>query len=275
MTHPHHEHPRRTARPSDRPGPARLVLAHARAQALVILRNPLSLATNTMYPTLAFCFFVLPQDAVVHDATQSLIATAQLAVFGVLTSLVFGYGIAAAEDRADPWTTYVRTLPAGAVATTAARFVVAFVAVAVSLIPLVLASALLTAAPQAFSGGGLPLWRAGAALLLVLASGIPFLALAVAIGYSTTPRTALALAQIVTFPLAFVGGLMFPPSTFPHWADAVSLATPTRAARDLAVGVLIDAPIPATTVPVFVGWSVVLLAAAVRANRRDEGRRFR
>lgn len=266
--------------PTRLPTPARtsalrLVLAHARAQALEVVRNPLSLVTNTMYPTLAFCFFVLPQSRIVTDPTQSVIATGQLAIFGVLTSLVFGYGIAAAQDRADPWTTYVRTLPAGAIATTAARFVVAFTAVAVSLIPLMLASVWFTATPAAFGDGGLPWWRALAGALIVLASGVPFLAMAVAIGYSTTPRSALALAQLVTFPLAFAGGLMFPPDMFPAWADVLSLATPTRAARDLAIGVLLDAPIPPSTLPVFIGWSVLLTVVAVRANRRDEGRRFR
>ncbi|MDO5628177.1 MAG: ABC transporter permease [Mobilicoccus sp.] len=258
-----------------RPSSARLVLAHARAQSLEILRSPLSLVTNTMYPTLAFVFFVLPQRGIVTDPTQSLVATAQLAIFGVLTSLVFGYGIAAAQDRADPWTTYVRTLPAGAIATTAARFLVAFTAVTVGLVPLLTVAVLATAAPTPFLDGNLPMWRAGAAALVVLASGVPFLAMAVAIGYSTTPRSALALAQLVTFPLAFVGGLMFPPDTFPAWADVISLATPARAARDLAVGVLLEAPIPLSSIPVFAGWSIALTALAIRANRRDEGRRYR
>lgn len=253
----------------------RLVLAHARAQGLEVVRSPLALVTNTMYPTLAFAFFVLPQRAIISDPVQSLVATTQLSLFGVLTALVFGYGISAAQDRADPWTTYLRTLPAGALATTAARFVVGLVAVSASLVPLLLVALFATAAPDAFTSGALEWWRAPAAAAIVLAAGLPFLSMAVAIAYTTTPRSALALAQLVTFPLAFVGGLMFPPEMFPDWADVFSLATPVRAARDLAVGVLLDAPIPLSSLPVLLGWTVALLGLAVWANRRDEGRRFR
>lgn len=228
-----------------------------------------------MYPTLAFLFFILPQERIVADTQQSLVAAAQLAMFGVMSSFVFGYGIAAAQDRMSPWTTYLRTLPVGALATTLARFAVAVVAVGLTLVPLVACVALLTAAPAAFLEGQLPWWRAFAACPVVLVGGLPFLGIAVAIGYSMTPRSALAVAQLVTFPLAFVGGLMFPPDTFPDWANSVSLATPARAARDLAVGTLLGQPLHASTVPVFLLWTVGMLALAVWANRRDEGRRFR
>lgn len=252
-----------------------IVARHAIAQVLELLRTPVALLTNTMYPTLAFLFFVLPQQSIVGDPEQSLVAAGQLALFGVLSSFVFGYGIGTASDRLNPWTTYVRTLPAGAMATTAARFVVALVAVRLSLVPLVVCVALFTSAPDAFLSGRLPWWRAGAACVVVLVGGLPFLGLAVLIGYSLTPRSALAVAQVVTFPLAFVGGLMFPPETFPAWANLVSLAMPARAARDLTVGTLLHSGIAPLTVLVFLLWTAVTAALAVRANRRDEGQRFR
>jgi len=255
--------------------PGRVIRRHAQAQLLELLRTPVALLTNTMYPTLAFLFFILPQQRIISDTGQSLVAAAQLALFGVMSSFVFGYGIGAAQDRLSPWTTYLRTLPAGALATTVARFAVAFVAVGLSLVPLVACVALFTAAPAAFFEGQLPWWRPLLATLVVLVGGLPFLGMAVAIGYSMSPRSALAVAQLVTFPLAFIGGLMFPPDTFPGWADLVSLGTPARAARDLTVATLLGQPIGASTVPVFLLWTAAMVGLAVWANRRDEGRRFR
>jgi ABC-2 type transport system permease protein len=207
---------RTAAAPAPDPQPAappftRLVAAHTRAHVLDLLRTPVAIVSTTAFPTMAFLFFVLPQGEVTGNAMVSLEVAAQLAVFGVMASYLFGYGIGVAEDRASPWSSYLRTLPAGALPTTVGRFLTAALAALLSMAPLVVAIAALTAAPSAFTSGDLPLWRIPYALLAIVVATLPFLGMGLVIGYSMPSNAAIAVAQIVNFPLAFVGGLMLPP----------------------------------------------------------------
>ena len=112
-------------------------------------------------------------------------------------------------------------------------------------------------------------------LAMVLIAATPFLAMGLCIGYLLSSKAAVAVAQVLNFPLAFIGGLMLPPEMFPGWLDVVSLATPARAARDIVIWALTGEQMPGSTLPVLLGWTVALTALAVWANRRDEGRRFR
>jgi ABC-2 type transport system permease protein len=249
--------------------------AQVRAQLLDLFRTPIAIISTTIFPTLAFCFFVLPQGDLVADPMISLVVCAQLALFGVMSAYLFGYGIGIAEDRTNPWTSYVRTLPSGALPIVAGRAAVGAISVVLSLVPLVTAIAFLTAAPEAFTSGELPWWRLAAALAAIVVTGLPFLGLGLIIGYLATPKAAVALAQVLFFPLAFIGGLLLPPQEFPSWVGAISLWTPSRAGRDLLVQALTGETAPATTVPVFVGWMALAGVGALWAHRRDEGRRFR
>lgn len=252
-----------------------VTFAHARAQLRDLLRTPIAVVSNTIFPALTFLFFVLPQSEVTENAEASIAVFAMLGTFGVMGVFLFGYGISVAEDRANPWTAYLRTLPVGPLPTTLARFLVALFGVGMSLVPLLVCVVAFTQAPAAFASGDLALWRIPAGLAAMLVAGAPFLGMGLAIGYSMTSRGAVAVAQVCYFPLAFIGGLMLPPQMFPAWLDTLSLYTPARPARDLTVTVLTGQPMPASTLPVLVGWTVLLVGLAQWAYRRDEGRRFR
>ncbi len=248
--------------------------AHTKAQLLDLLRTPVAVVSNTVFPTMAFLFFFLPQPGLADNPQASLVVVAQLGMFGVMSAFLFGYGIGVAEERANPWTTYLRTLPVGAVPATVARFVVAVAGAALSLLPLVVSVALLTEAPAVFVEGQSPWWRIPVGLATLLLGGTPFLAMGLLIGYSLSVKAAIAVAQVVNFPLAFIGGLMIPPQAFPAWLNTASLVTPARAARDLGVSAFTGADVAASTVPVLTGWSAALIALAFWATRRDQGRRF-
>ena len=97
---------------------------------------------------------------------------------------------------------------------------------------------------------------------VILAVAVPFLLLGMAIGYSISAKAALAVVQVVLFPLAFAGGLLLPPQAFPTWLDSFSQA-------------LTGEPAYALALPVLAGWAVLFAALTVWAYRRDEGRRSR
>lgn len=252
-----------------------LLLAHTRVQILDFVRTPVAVISMMAFPTMAFLFFVLPQSEVTSNPIASLVVVGQLGMFGVMSAYLFGYGIGVAEERANPWFVYLRTLPVGALPTTLARFLTAALSALLSLVPLVLAVVLFTEASTAFTSGLLSVGRIPLTLLTIIVAAVPFLGMGLAIGYSLTSKAAIAVAQIVNFPLAFVGGLLLPPEMFPSWLDPISLATSSRSARDLVVFALTGDPMPASTVPVLAAWTVAMLALALWANRRDEGRRFR
>lgn len=258
-----------------RPTQLSLTKAHTKAQILEQLRIPMAVVSSTIFPSLVLLFFIVPQEAVASNPPAALSAIAQLAMFGVMSAFLFGYGIGVAEDRASPWTTYLRTLPVGPLPGTIARAVTAMMFSFFALIPLLILGAVLTSAPDAFFNGDLSWWRLPLTIAVVLLCGLPFLAMGLTIGYLCTSKVAIAVVQVLFFPMAFAGGMMLPPAIFPGWLNTISLMLPSRAARDLSVESLSGTSMHASSIAVIVAWTLILGALALWANRRDQGRRFR
>lgn len=247
--------------------PVRLTLLHTRFQIVETLRVPVVVVSTAVFPALILAVFVVPQAGGMSPV-QATGAAAQLAVFSAMSVSLFSHGAGIAEDRALPWDTHLRTLPVGAGPRFLARVFLGVFFTVVGLVPLILLAVLLTDASttpaRLLSGlGGL------------LIAGLPLLALGLAVGYSMPAKAALAVAQVLLLPLAFAGGLFLPPEAMPDWLAAISTWTPTRAGRDLVVGAATGTEVPATALPVVLGWTLVLGALAVWAIRRDQGRRFR
>lgn len=243
-----------------------LTLTHARFQFLETVRIPMAVIGNTLFPALVLLFFVVPNVA--DDPVAATAATAQLAIFAVMSTCLFTYGVGVAEDRALPWDAYVRTLPAGPGPRLGGRLLNGLGFAVLGLAPVLVIAALLTEATVTAAQ-----FLAGVGVLLV--GALPFLFGGFAIGYATPVKAAIAVAQVLLFPLAFAGGLFLPPETFPGWLDAISAFLPTRGARDLLVYVLTDAQPSTVAVLALPVWIAVTALLAGWAYRRDEGRRFR
>ncbi|MFC3689764.1 ABC transporter permease [Aquipuribacter hungaricus] len=245
-----------------------LVALHTRYVALETLRVPIAVVSTVMFPLLSFLFFVVPFREVAGDPVAATASASQLAVFSVFSVCLFSFGVGVADDRSTPWDPYVRTLPVGAGPRITARLVNGVLFALLGLLPLLVAAALLTEASvsprEALLGAG-----------ALAVAGVPLLFLGVAVGYSLSVKAAVPVAQVLLFPLAFGGGLFIPPQAFPSWLDAVSQGLPTRAGRDLVIAATTGADLPSAVLPVLGVWAVVTGAVAVRAYRRDEGRRFR
>lgn len=245
-----------------------LALVHARFQFLEMVRIPIAVIGNTVFPALVLLFFVVPNPGVAGNPVAATAAVAQLAIFAVMSTCLFTYGVGVAEDRAQPWDSYVRTLPAGPGPRLAGRLLNGLGFALLGLLPVLLVAALFTEAtvtPGQFVAG----------LGVLLVGAMPFLFGGFAIGYLMPVKAALAAAQLLLFPLAFAGGLFLPPAMFPGWLDSVSTMLPTRGARDLLVSVLTGAPPSTLAVLLLPVWIVVTALLAGWAYQRDEGRRFR
>lgn len=246
----------------------RLALLHSKFNVLETIRIPIAVIGNILFPALAMFFFIVPQEQVADDPTLSAIGVGGLAMFAVMSTFLFTFGAGVAEDRALPFDPFTRTLPAGPAPRMVGRVVTASIFAVAALVPLAVLAWLFTAAAP--SPGQLLL---GGVLLLV--GGIPFLMLGLAIGYSMSSKAAVAVVQVVLFPLAFAGGLFMPAEMFPGWLQTVSTFLPSRAARDLVVGALTGTQPYSYAVVVLIAWGVGFTGLAVLAYRSDEGRRFR
>ena len=245
-----------------------LVALHTKFNILETVRIPIAVIGNLMFPALALVFFVVPNPAISGDPVIATSAVGQLAMFAVMSAFLFTFGTGVAEDRAMPFDGYVRTLPAGAMPRLAGRVVTGVIFAVTALIPLIVLGALLTDAT-------VPVLTLLLGIVAVIVAGLPFLMLGLTIGYRMSSKAAIAVVQVVLFPMAFAGGLFLPPEMFPGWLDTLSQALPSRAGRDLVVQVLTGVEAYALALPVLAGWLVLFTVLAALAFRRDEGRRFR
>lgn len=250
------------------PSLGRLIALHTKFAILETIRIPIAVIGNLLFPALALVFFVVPNPAVGGDPVIATGAVGQLAMFAVMSAFLFVFGTGVAEDRALPFDGYVRTLPAGAAPRMTARVLTGILMAVAALVPLIVLGAVLTEA-------SVPPGTLVLGILAVVAAGLPFLMLGLAIGYRMSNKAAIAVVQVVLFPLAFAGGLFLPPEMFPGWLDGFSRWLPSRAGRDLVVHVLTGEAAYALALPLLAGWGVLFTALAVFAYRRDEGRRFR
>ncbi|ROT33909.1 ABC transporter permease [Micromonospora sp. HM5-17] len=243
----------------------RLALVHTRYQLLETVRIPIAVIGSTFFPTVSMLFFVVPFSG--DDPVVATYATASMVTFAVMSTNIFQYGIGVAEDRAQPWDPYLRTLPAGAAPRFAGRIAAGLAMTLLSLIPVVLVAALATEARV--SG---PAFLAALGTVVLIA--VPFTLMGLAIGYALPSKAATVVAQVIFFPLAVGGGLLFPPGDAPGFITAIAPYLPTRGAVELMWAAVGDFRVNPTSLVMLGVWIVVLAAVAGWAYRRDEGRRF-
>jgi ABC-2 type transport system permease protein len=243
-----------------------LTLVHARYQLLQTIRIPVAVIGSAFFPAASMIFFVVPFAG--DDPESATYATASMVTFAVLVSNLFNYGVGVSEDRALPWDPYTRTLPAGPAPRFAGRILAGLAMMVVSLLPVVLIAAVATEATISPTGFAL-------ALGVVVVGSLPFTLMGLAIGYALPTKAALAVAQLLFFPLAFGGGLLSAPGSAPGFVETIAPYLPTRGAVELMWWAVGDFPLSLTSTIAFGVWTVALAVLAVWAYQRDEGRRFR
>jgi ABC-2 type transport system permease protein len=243
----------------------RLVVLHARASTIELLRYPTFSVPTLAFPALFFLLFVAPRSDRDADPTLLLASFSGFAVLGVA---FFQFGVGIAAERESPWERFLRTLPVRLRVRLAARIA--------SGAAFSLASAgLVAGAAVATTDAALPPLR-WAALALALALGaVPFALFGVALGYWASPRSALPVANVLYLVLAFLGGLWTTPDHLPATVAGLSPLTPTRQFGNVLWGAAAGHVWRPRDWLLLVAWSVVFAGLAVWGYRRDEGRRYR
>ncbi len=241
----------------------RLVLVHARAATVELVRYPVFSVPTVAFPALFFLFFVTPRAGVTPNLFM-----ASFAGFAVLAVAFFQFGVGIASERESPWGLYVRTLPLGPGVRLAARVLSAMLFAAVS-------AGLVLAAAVATTDAGLPAARWAALSAVLLLGAIPFALLGIALGYWASPRGALPIANLLYLTLSVLGALWTTPQHLPAALSGVSPLVPTRQFGELLWGAVEGRAWQPREVLLLAAWSILFAGLAVWGYRRDEGRRFR
>lgn len=243
-----------------------LTLHHTRYELVQLSRIPIAIIGAAFFPAASLFFFVVPNTR--DDPAGATLATASMVVFATMISNLFGHGTGIAEDRAQPWQPYTRTLPIGPGVQFASRILTGLAMMLVSLIPVVIIAAVAT--PATITPGRFVL-----ATGVVVIASLPFTMLGLSIGYLMSTKSALATVQLAFLPLAFAGGLLSAPDSAPGFIQTIAPFVPTRGAAELMWATVGDHRINPVAMIFFALWTLGMGALAVFAYRRDEGRRYR
>lgn len=239
---------------------ARQLVAETTLVLRILGRQPSFWVPTVLFPAMLYTFF---GAGLAGSGPAAGYAMASFAVYAVLGVGFYQFGVSVAQDRADPFTIWQRTLPGSAVAPWVARVVVGigFSMLAMALV-LILGKLL----------GGVVLTEGAAWVRLggiTLICALPATLMGTALGSLSSARAAVPLANLIFLPLAYLGGLWMPPQLLPEVVGAISVWTPTRAMGELAWAALDGRTLPERYLLILAGWTMLAAAITWAAQRRN------
>ncbi|PWU16490.1 MAG: ABC transporter [Bdellovibrio sp.] len=228
------------------------------------LRQPTYVVTTLLFPAMFFWFFGVPN---VKDENSARFLMGSFAAFGVLGVVLFQMTVGVAQERASSWNVYLRTLPVPATIFMFTRLFSSFF-LAVLSVGCVIATALAT------TDISMSAERWIYFLTAVFLAGIPFAALGLVLGYLTTPRSAVPVANLIYLPFSFAGGLWIPPNGLSESVRQISEKLPTRFYGEIVWSVVLGQEVKERWMWGQAIYAVAFLAAAIYLHQRDETLRF-
>ena len=189
-----------------------------------------------------------------------------MAAFGAMWGALSATAPRLARDAETGWLRALKLTPVPPGRIMAARVASGMIAALPALIAV-------GATAAAVHGVRLGAWQWAAGLGLLWVGTIPFVALGIAIGATTSSTTAYALSSAAWFALGALGGLWVPPAQFSPVLRDVARALPSYEQADLAWRVAAGAaPSPGDAVSL-AAWAVTLTGLAALLTARSGRRR--
>ena len=229
-----------------------------------LFRLPGFWVPTILFPAMLYAFFGAQTTG--EDA-PAVYAAASFAVYAVLGVAFFQFGVGIAEDRQSAFAVWQRSLPGGPAPLWIARLCAALV-FSTAAVLLVLATAYLVA------GLSLDLETQLRLLAVCLLLAVPATFMGTALGYLTSGHSAVAIANLVFLPQAYLGGLWVPPQSLPAQIETLSHWTPTRHMGEVAWAVVGAHPIPTASLFALAAFTAGFIALTWIAYHRDRQRRF-
>lgn len=242
----------------------KLIMLHFRIGTTELLRTPSYVVFTMAFPTLFYAFFGLPNAS--QPATSRLMM-ASFAAYAVIGIALFQFGVSIAQERASSWEAFQRMLPVSSGVRLAARVMSALVFAAAAAGLVILVAVL-------FGKPGLSMGMLFSLVGGLLVGVIPFALLGIALGYFSSEKAAVPLANLIYLPLAFVGGLWIPPQFLPKAVAAISPYVPTRSFGDIVWASVSARLWPPQALAALAAYAAIFAMLALWGYRRDEGRRY-
>jgi ABC-2 type transport system permease protein len=250
----------------------RMLFTQTRALLISRLRTPAFSVLSLGLPVMFFALFnaIFGSERQAAGVTAGEYILVSYATYAVANVMVFNFGIGVANERSQKLDLLQRAMPLPP----------AVAAISQVLFALIFAlGALLLLFAYAYVIGGVHLgamtwldltWR-------LLLGSAPMIGLGMAIGYGTNANSAPAITNAIYLPMSFLSGIFIPLAILPTFIRNVGQVLPTYHYAELGWNVLGHGVANESTGQALLwlaGWTIVLLAAAVRIYRIDESRKF-
>jgi len=237
--------------------------AYLRLEVVRALRSGAYLTYTILFPAAFYLLFTLIMQAGPMDDGTDYDAyfMVSMALYGSIGAGLTSVGGRIALERTRGWTRQLALSPLRS-----RDYVMVKVLTAAALsVPVI---ALIMLAGWLVNGVSLP-WHTWLALVPALvAGGLPFAALGIAIGYTFRDEVAQMASLGAYFILSMAGGLWMPTMVFPDWLQTISRALPTHQAGQLSWRLLAgDQPFGAGAA-VLLAWTVAFAVLAAWRYRR-------
>lgn len=249
----------------------RIYWLEAKTELLKMLRMPAYAVPSIAFPLVFYILFgvVFGAGRPAGGVTMATYLLGSYGAFGVIGAALFGFGVGVAVERGQGWMLLKRASPMPTLAYFTAKMYLCLLFAAVITGSLFLLGATL---------GGVSLPASTWALLgfTLVAGALPFCACGLLLGYLAGPNSAPAIVNLIYLPMAFLSGLWFPIQALPKAVQAMAPALPAYHFGQLAFHVLGADRGGAVWghLAYLAAFTVVCLALAVVAYRRDEDRTF-
>ena len=236
----------------------RLAFVHLATELKKLARVPGFIIPTLVFPSMFFLLFAAPYLKTWQAANQT---TAGFMTFAFFTVVFFQFGVGLAQDRANPWDAYVRTLPL-------APWVLPVAFVLTGLIFAFLAAGVVAGVAAASTPLEPGLANLPALFTALVLGAVPMGLLGIAMALRISPKAALPTANLVYLLLSFLGGLWMPPEAMPEWARALSPWLPTRYWAELVWASAWGKPWPAAALLGLTAYALIFGLLAAWAWRR-------
>jgi ABC-2 type transport system permease protein len=243
-------------------------LLELKCEFLKMFRLPAYVVPTLAFPLIFYLFFgvAFGTKSTIGSTTMASYLIATYGAFGVIGASLFGFGVSVAVERGQGWLQVKRATPMPLSAWFGAKIGMALLFSAIIVAGLALLGI--------FFGG--VHFAPGVWLLLfitLILGALPFCALGLMIGYFAGPNSAPAIVNIIYLPMAFASGLWIPMEFMPKFIQKIAPMLPAFHFARLALIIIGAAKeSPFGHIAALVAFTMVFLALATIAYRRDEGK---
>ncbi len=203
-------------------GPLAMLVAQVRAEFLSSVRAPDFVIGVVAIPVFLFLMFGPPNARfTLPEGTRvSTLMMPGFGAYGLLSLVIFAFGVEIAQERAKGWLRLMRATPVPAWAYFAGKLAMSLLFAVATLIVLFAVSA-------AFAQVRLPLGQWLGAAGALIGGALALAPMGFALGFLTRARAATTIGNLIFLPLSFASGFFFPLAQLPRFLQDLAPYLPT------------------------------------------------